>query len=97
MSDFSLSLPPILAAILCNASLLVFQPPTPPPYNYCTVPKDSALAAKFQKPSYGAKESNLVSSFPFTKEGFVRLKSIRISLLARLAVGSFPKCMKPAN
>ena len=58
--------------------------------------KDSALAAKFQKPSYAAKDSNLVSSFPFTKEGFVRLKSIRISI-GPLAVGSFPKCMKRAN
>ena len=30
MGDFTLS-PPILAAILCNAPSLVFQPPPPPP------------------------------------------------------------------
>ena len=34
----------------------------------------------FQEPSYTAKDSNLVSSFLFTREGFFRLKSIRISI-----------------
>ena len=36
MSDFTLR-PPILAAILCNAPPSGFR--TPPPDNYCTVPK----------------------------------------------------------
>ena len=45
--------------------------------------KDSALAAMFQEPSNAAKDSNLVSSFPFTREGFFRLKSIRISISPR--------------
>ena len=41
MSDFTLSPPPTLAAILCNA-----PPPSsfsaPPPDNYCTVPKQGS-------------------------------------------------------
>ena len=38
MSDFTLSPPPILAAILCNAPPSSFSAP-PAPDNYCTVPK----------------------------------------------------------
>ena len=45
--------------------------------------KDSALAAMFREPSYAAKDSNLVSSFPFIRDGFFRLKSIRISISPR--------------
>ena len=45
--------------------------------------KDSALADMFQEPSYAAEDSDLVSSFPFTRDGFFRLKSIRISISPR--------------
>ena len=61
MSDFNLS-PPILAAILCNAPPLVFQPP-PPPDNYCTVPKAVSVlrALLFQNRNFKSLPHNMMT------------------------------------